>query len=450
MALFDVPIRPNRSNDTAIAKKANKANKAFATTIKGGGGILGRISEIKAMVEQNLGKYKDEYIVIQSEEVLHNYITACVENGDIAIDTETTGLDPMQDKIVGMSIYTKGQKAAYIPINHVSYVTGVKADGQLSVEVIRQELQRLVDNDVKVIMFNANFDIRVIRNQIGVYLKCYWDCYLASRLLNENEPNKGLKKLHQKYVLNGEGDAFKFVELFKGISFDLIPIQTGYLYAAHDAIITYEYYEYQRPFLTADNDECIKRGLQDVSWVFFNIEMPCVEVVCDMEDNGITIDLEYDKQLSEKYNALLEEKTNEFYKVCGMYDKEIEDYKAKNSNHKLSNPINISSPTQLAVLLYDILGIEPVDKKSPRGTGVDVLEKIDNPICKAVLEYRGMAKLISTYIDKLPECVNPKDGRVHCNFNQYGANTGRFSSSDPRPRINWGLKIRLIQGRAVA
>jgi DNA polymerase I-like protein with 3'-5' exonuclease and polymerase domains len=114
-----------------------------------------------------------------------------------------------------------------------------------------------------------------------------------------------------------------------------------------------------------------------------------------------------------------------------MYEKEIQEYKQKNSNHKLSDPINIGSSTQLAILLYDILGIEPPDKKSPRGTGVDILQKIDNPICKAVLEYRTVSKLITTYIDKLPNCVNPKDGRIHCNFNQYGADTGRFSSSDP-------------------
>ena len=102
-------------------------------------------------------------------------------------------------------------------------------------------------------------------------------------------------------------------------------------------------------------------------------------------------------------------------------------------------------------LLYDILNVEPPDSKSPRGTGEAILAKIDLPICKAILEYRGLDKLIGTYIDKLPECVNPKDGKIHCKFNQYGADTGRFSSNDPKQIIsNWGRKIRLIQGRAFA
>ena len=91
----------------------------------------------------------------------------------------------------------------------------------------------------------------------------------------------------------------------------------------------------------------------------------------------------------------------------------------------------MGSPTQIAILLYDILQIEPPDPKSPRGTGEAILQKIDNPIAKAILDYRELSKLIGTYIDKLPDCVNPRDGRIHCSFNQYGAKTGRFSSSDP-------------------
>ena len=114
-----------------------------------------------------------------------------------------------------------------------------------------------------------------------------------------------------------------------------------------------------------------------------------------------------------------------------MYDKEITEYKVNNPNHKLDTPIGIGSSTQIAILLYDILHIKSPDKKNPRGTGVEILSKIDNPIAQAVLDYREIQKLLSTYIDKLPDCVNPKDGRIHCSFNQYGADTGRMSSSDP-------------------
>ena len=437
MTLFDVPNpkRAGREQDKAIASKSKY--KAKNTTTVKGSGVLGQINQIKAMVEKNLGQFKDDFIIIQDEETWHNYIESALTEGIISIDTETTGLDPIQDDIVGLCLYVPGQKAAYVPINHVSYVTGVKVDNQLSKEVIKKELDRLQHEEwspfVKVVMFNAKFDIRVLRNQLDVYLECQWDCYLAARLMNENEESSGLKALHKKYVLDGQGDAFSFDALFKGITADKIPINSFYLYAAHDAIITYELCEYQKQYLYYEPDKPNedRNGMNGVSWVFFNIEMPCVKVVCDMEDNGIKFDFEYQQMLSEKYNQLLKEKTEEFYKCCSVYDKEIEEYKKKNINHKLDTPINIGSPTQIAILLYDILQIEPPDPKSPRGTGEAILQKIDNPIAKAILDYREMSKLVTTYIDKLPNCVNPKDGRIHCSFNQYGADTGRFSSSDP-------------------
>ena len=114
-----------------------------------------------------------------------------------------------------------------------------------------------------------------------------------------------------------------------------------------------------------------------------------------------------------------------------MYKDEILKYKIKNPNNKLSDPISVSSPTQLAILFYDILKIESPDPKNPRGTGSDILEKIDNPLCKAILDYRTTSKLLTTYIDKLPSCINPKTGRIHPHFNQYGAKTGRLSSDQP-------------------
>ena len=433
MPLFNVPKRAGREQDTAIAKKSKTSTRS-TTTVKGGG-LLAQINQIRAMVEKNLGKFKDDYIVITEEHDLHNYLVDCVYNGVISIDTETTGLDPILDKIVGLCIYTPNQPAAYIPINHVSYVTGVRVDNQLTEEQVGELLNTMVQKyHIDIIMFNAKFDIRVIRNQLGVKdIYCTWDAYLAAKLMNENEESHGLKALHKKYVLNGEGDAFSFDALFKGITADKIPINSFYLYAAHDAIITYELYQYQKQYLYYDKT-CTheaRNGMNGVAWVFFNIEMPCIKVVCDMEDNGIKFDFEYRQKLSEKYNELLEEKKNEFYKICNTWGREIEDYKKKNLNNKLDDPINIGSTTQIAILLYDILQIEPPDPKSPRGTGEAILQKIDNPIAKAILDYREVSKLVNTYIDKLPECVNTKDGRIHCSFNQYGARTGRFSSENP-------------------
>ena len=434
MALFNVPKRPGREQDKAIASKSKFKTKAVAT-VRGGNSLLGQINQIKAMVEKNLGKYKDDYEIITTEKQLHDYISRSIENRVISIDTETTGLDPILDDIVGLCLYTPNQPAAYIPINHVSYVTGVKVDNQLDKGIILYNLERCSKANIDSIMFNAKFDIRVLRNQIGwKEAYCTWDCYLAGRLLNENEESKGLKALHKKYVLNGKEDEFSFDALFKGVTADKIPINTFYLYAAHDAIVTYELYQYQKQFLYYDKTVTpeARNGMNGVSWVFFNIEMPCVKVVCDMEDNGVKFDFEYQQKLSEKYNKLLEDAKSTFYKMCdGFVGEDIWAYKKQNPNHKLDDPINIGSPTQIAILLYDIMKIEPPDPKSPRGTGEAILQKIDNPIAKAILDYREMSKLVSTYIDKLPSCVNPKDGRIHCSFNQYGADTGRFSSSDP-------------------
>ena len=427
MALFDIPTRTNsKANDKKLAKKVNIVNKA-TPTIKGGSSLLERISSINDLVERYLGKYKDVSLLIQTEEHLSNYIDKCIENGVISIDTETTGLDPLLDQIAGICIYTLNMPGAYIPINHISYITNMIVPNQLDKDVIRTEFERLLETKPEIIMFNAVFDIRVLRNGIGLHnIYCTWDCYIAQRLLNENEETNALKKLHQKYVLDGKEDAFKFDELFNGIPFTMIPLQTAYLYACHDPVITYELYEYQKKYLCSDRED-----MKAIYWDFMHIEMPCIKVVADMEDNGILFDMNYQAKLSEKYNKLLSDKLEAFLSDLKQYDDKIVEYKAKTQNNKLDEVINIASPTQLAILFYDIIGIDVIDKKSPRGTGVEILNKIDLPIAKDILAYREVEKLISTYIDKLPNCVNPNDGRIHCKFNQYGADTGRFSSREP-------------------
>lgn len=431
MSLFDLPTRDGRDKDKEIAKKSN-------TKIKKNTGVLDRIGLIKNMVDTNLGKYRDEYLVIREEQELIKYIDKCIENNVVAIDTETTGLDMYEDKLVGICIYTPTLKAAYIPVGHISYLTTELLPNQLSRDILHTQFNRLVDT--KVIMFNANFDIRVLRHNIDVYLTCYWDTFIAARLMNENEGfgNNGLKALHKKYVLHNEENEFSYETIFKGTSFAIIPIEYAYLYAAHDAIITYELYEFQKQYLYYD-PACLpsdRNSMNGVSWVFFNIEMPCVEVICDMEDNGITFDSEYNKQLEIKYNALLEEKLQEYYNELSKYQDKIEVYKQSHIDHKLDDPINVGSPLQLAILLYDIIGVGVVDEKTPRGTGEAILSKIDLPIAKAISNYREFAKLIDAFISKLPLSVK-QDGKIHCTLNQYGADTGRMSCENPK--INWAL-----------
>lgn len=444
MPLFSIPKRAGREQDSKLAKKSN-TRKTVSTTVRGGNSLLAQINQIKAMVEKNLGQFKDDYIIIRTEEELHNFFAKCVSNGVVSIDTETTGLDPILDSIVGLCLYTPNQPAAYVPINHISYVTGAKVDNQLTEKQVSAGLEALVRCKPDIIMFNAKFDMRVIRNQLGVKdIYCTWDAYIAARLMNENEEHNGLKALHKKYVLNGQGDAFSFDALFKGVSADKIPINSFYLYAAHDAIITYELYQYQKQFIyyEPDKDNDARNGLNGVSWVFFNIEMPCISVVCDMEDNGIKFDFEYNQYLKDKYHALLEDRVKQFNAICETYADDIEAYRKKMGvNCKLDDPINIKSSSQLAILLYDIMGCEvPVDKKTKkevRTTNEATLRSMNNPVAKAVLDYREFSTIVDTFIDKLPNCVNPKDGRIHCSFNQYGARTGRMSSENPK--LNWAL-----------
>lgn len=432
MPLFDLPKRTDKTQDKKAIKNSQKARVAVPT-IKAGDSLLSRINQIKAKVEQHLGKYREGYICIQDEQTLINYIDKCIENKIVALDTETTGLNIILDDIVGICIYTPGEKSAYIPINHISYITQIKSDNQLPIEFIREQFTRLYSHDnLESEMFNADFDLRIMWNKVGVRnAYCTWESYLAMRILNENEPHNTLKKLHQKYVLNDAEDEFTFDELFKGIPFSYIPINIAYLYAAHDPIITHELCEYERKYLRPDNE---RKDMQDLYWVFKNIEMPCVSAVASMEDNGVLFDFDYNNKIKEKYHTLLDERIANFQKECKVYEDELNTLRLKGV--KLDNPLNIASTQQLAVLLYDVMKLplfyDKKKRKETRSTSEEaLLPHKDNTIVQAILAYRELATIVGTFIDKLPECVSPTDGRIHCIFNQYGADTGRFSSKDP-------------------
>ena len=421
--LKSLPPRATRQSDSAIVSKASKS-RTVASTVKGGGkGIYDRISTISAVVSTKLGKYADQYLLLRDEASVVDYFRAILENGSGAIDTETDSLDTILCTLAGVCLYTPGQKPAYIPMHHISYVTGVESANQVEDSVVRKCLQECEDAGVKWIMHHAKFDMRVLFNKLKVMVSCYWDTMLAAKCLNENE-SAALKDLHLKYCKTQDTESLTYEKLFEGIPFTQIPISIGYLYSAGDAIKTWELYEFQKQYLN-------RRNLPGPFEVFRNIEMPLIPVVADMENTGITLDMEFAQQLSDKYNALLKEREAKFYEVLSMYSEEIEKYKAMNPNHKLSDPVSINSPTQIAIILYDILGLTSPDPKKPRGTGEDILLALNVPLSQAILDYRETAKLLSTYVDKLPSVVNPKTGRIHCSFNQYGAATGRFSSSDP-------------------
>ena len=426
--------RPDKSADNAIAKKSKQTAKKKTPAVKSGS-ISSKIQLIRENVENALGKYKDKYICITDINILHEYIDVCLADGRISLDTETTGLNVYRDKIVGISLSSKSNKCAYIPINHVSYNmldnSFTRIPEQLTEEQIKPELERLAEVK-EVDMFNSFFDRRVIRHNFNMDFPCTWECSIAARILNENMNDKeyNLKFLHSKYVLNGEEDEFRFGDLFNDVGFDKVPIDCAYVYAAHDADDTTELSDFQRQhiYYEADKDFSDRNGMNGASWCFFNIEMPCTDATIELEENGIGLDLDYQKVLSKRYNEKSEEILARFSDELLPYKPQLDALRLQGV--KLDDPINMSSPKQLAVLLYDVLKVGVIDKKAPRGTGEAILVQIDNPIVKTILEYRGITKLIGTYIDKLPNCLED-DGKIHAQFNQYGARTGRFSSSNP-------------------
>ena len=415
------------------SKVSNKKTAPKRTTPRRQGNKLAKkIEAIKANVHE-MKKDAHKYEILTSEHDLEKYIHAIKKNGIAAIDTETNSLDPILGQVVGFCFYTPGQKPVYVPTNHTN-LQNERLDGQLTNELVGRYLQ--IVKNVKWIFHNAKFDYRFILNSTGIKLNIYWDTLIAAKCLNENENNHKLKPLHAKYVLKNAdlGKEVTFDKLFDGMGFNYVPIEDGYVYAAKDALITFELYEFQYPFLTPTHDVCQSRELTKMAKMYHEIEMKVLPVVADMEEHGVEIDRDYAQSLSEQYNEKLKEVEDKINAILNKID--FSGLKPELAA-KLDNPINIGSPTQLAIIIYDVLGIEPINKKSPRGTGAPILEALVDKkvpyyeLFELILEHRGLSKLLGTYIEKLPQLVKDKTGRLHGSFNQYGAKTGRFSSSDP-------------------
>ena len=403
-----------------------------------------KLTIIKEQVNSRLGKFKYNTQVIYTNEELSNYIDASIKNGSIAIDTETNNsLDPISCKIMGPCIYTPGEKSVYIPVNHVDPITHEKLDNQLTESQIKDEFSRL--NNTKIIMHNGKFDYQVIKCTCGLELSVYWDTMIGARILDENEKSAGLKQQYRDKI-DSSVEKYSIDHLFENIEYAVVDPSLFALYAATDAMMTYKLYKWQMKQFDLPGNERIK-------WLFHNVEMPVMKVAAEMELTGVEIDSDYAKRLSDKYHQKVDlvdkEIADQLRSIRPIIEKWRETPEAKfkptskkpnkngeytlqkSKSEQLADPPQLTSPTQLAILLYDVFNTPVVDKKSPRGTGEDILTKIDNPLCELIIKKRGVEKLIGTYIDKLPACINPVDNRLHAHFNQLGTDTGRFSSSDP-------------------
>lgn len=399
--------------------------------------IKDKLDIVEKRVHQVLGKYKDNTLVIRNKEEFHQYISDSIKNNFISIDTETNNsLDPLTCKLMGLCIHTYNHKQAYIPVNHVNLDTGEKLPNQLTEQDIKEELSRL--GNTKVIMHNGKFDYKVIKCTSDIALNVYWDTMLGARLEDENA-KAGLK---QQYVekIDPEDEKYSIEGLFAGLEYAVVPPELFALYAATDAYKTTRLYDYQLEWFNKPENNKLLEVLRE-------IEMPILTISAEMELRGICLDFEYGKRLSEKYHKLLDVVDKEIDKVLIELKPVIDAWKEsaegqvrvkkKTKAQQLSDPISLTSPTQLAILFYDILKVGVIDKENPRGTGADIIEKIyektKNPLCKLIIDKRGLIKLLNTYIDKLPESVNPSDHRLHGEFNQMGTDciTGDSSILTP-------------------
>ena len=424
-----------------------------------------KLELIKTKVLEVLGKQRKNVVVIKTKEEFADYVTKAIEFGRVAVDTETNNsTDPMTCQLMGLCLYYEGGKQAYVPINHVNWRTGERLAWQLTEQDCKEQLQRFKDAGTFIVMHNGKFDYEVIKCTCDIEIEPDWDTMIGAHTINENE-RMSLKLQYidkidhtqEKYDIEG-----LFTVPYKYVDPDIFE-----LYAATDSMMTDKLYVYQFAILTAPGNE-------KLYWLFTNIEMPIVKVTADIELIGVCIDQEFGAKLKLKYNQFLEDidvkieqelealkptilkwrlnpKSNEQAKQfepkkTKLSLSQIEEkypyvdaktgkrYKlGKSLAEQLGDPINLASPVQLAILFYDILKCPAVSKKSPRGTGKDEMEalaeKTDLPLCKLIVERRGIVKLITTYIDVIPALARHwPDGRVRYRLNPVGTDTGRFSS----------------------
>ena len=434
----DFPIdsveETNKLLKKAKSPKKAKTKKVIDPTLA----LQDKLLVIKEEVFRILGRHKDDTLVIKSYDEFVKYIDCVIQNGIVALDTETNNsLDPITCKLMGLCLYTRNQKQAYIPVNHVDLFTKERFSWQVTEEQIKEQMQRLLDNDVKIVYHNTSFDIRVVQCTCGIELTYHWDTLVASQILNENE-SASLKEQYMLHIDPTHGK-YDIEKLFKGLPYEIIDPDLFALYAATDAMMTLKLYDYQlKEFMKKDNDK--------IFTLFGNVELPVIQVVKDMELEGIEVDLEYCKRIQIKYHKILDGYDAKIQVELDKLMPKINEWKIseegmtkvgkKTKAEQLTDPINLDSSTQLAIIVYDVLKVPMTyGIKGPRSVDKDtiplILEDYKIPLLELFNEKKVYQTLVNNFLDKIPEMVNPKTGRIHCSFNQVGTVTGRFSCSEP-------------------
>ena len=360
----------------------------------------------------SIGSDRD-YVSVQTEAQLDALADALQEAGSFSFDTETTSLDPMRADLVGLSFSVEPGKAWYVPVGHREGI-------QLPLETVLARLRPLLEStELAKCAHNANYDVLVLANH-GVHCRNVdFDTMIAAHLLGKSAlglKNLSLDVLGQEMTpitaLIGTGR--------KQITFDQVDIEAALPYAAADADMTGR--------LRATLEPQVAN--QDLTHLMTDMELPLVPVLVTMQRHGIKLDA-----------GALHEMSRDLTQQMGQV--EVDLYES------IGHTVNINSPQQLSDLLFNELGL-PRTKRTKTGYSTDAnsLESLKglHPVVDNILEFRQISKLKSTYVDALPEMVNPQTGRVHTSYNQTGSATGRMSSSDPNLQ---NIPIRTELGRQV-
>ena len=360
------------------------------------------------------------YETVLTSENFESWLQRLRSSELMAIDTETTGLDYMQADLVGVSVSVEAGHAAYIPFGH-DYLG---APQQLKKQQVLEELKPILeDSTIKKVGQNLKFDISVLA-QHGIQLKgIAFDTMLQSYVLDSVATRHDMDSLAEFYLqhattgfsdIAGKGAA--------QLTFNQIALEQAGPYAAEDADITLNLHQTLWPRV------CAEPSLKNV---FTDIELPLIDVLSRIERHGALVDETLLFQQSQELTERLRELEDKAWDLAGQ-------------------EFNLASPKQLAEILFEKLQI-PVLKKTAKGapsTKEEVLQELalDYPLPKVLLEHRGLAKLKSTYTDKLPTMINPNTNRIHTSYHQAGTATGRLSSSDPNLQ---NIPIRTQEGRRV-
>ena len=385
---------------------------------------VGKTEQTPATGAEGAATPDTHYDIVQDEAAFDVWLKKLDQAELFAFDTETTSLDYMQAKIVGVSFAVKAGEAAYVPVAHQVTLEDADAGAQLSRDFVLEKLRPLLEDPNKAkVGQNLKYDMSVLANH-GVTLRgVAFDSMLESYVLDSTATRHDMDSLALKYLgrntIHFEDVAGKGA---KQVTFDHVPINVAGPYAAEDADVTLQLHQTLWPKLEAE---------PRLAELFRDIEMPLVTVLSRIERNGVLIDANMLAVQSKELEKRMLEIQREAYDVAG-------------------EEFNLASPKQIQVILFEKLGL-PVLKKTPKGapsTAEETLAELalDFPLPKLLLEHRGMSKLKSTYTDKLPGRIDPGTGRVHTSYHQAVASTGRLSSSEPNLQ---NIPIRSAEGRRI-